>query len=91
MNKGDLIQAVAQKTGFSNKDAQAAFDATLEALTDALKNGEKVQLVGFGTFEVKDVPAKTGINPATGEKVEIAACKKPVLKFGKSYKDEFNK
>lgn len=91
MNKGELIKAVAQKTGLTNKDAQAAFDAMLETLTEALKNGEKVQIIGFGTFEVKDVPAKVGLNPATGEKVDIAACKKPVLKFGKAYKDEFNK
>ena len=91
MNKGELIKAVAQKTGFTAKDAGIAFDAVIESLTEALKNGEKVQLVGFGTFEVKDVPAKTGVNPATGEKVEIAASKKPVLKFGKAYKDEFNK
>lgn len=91
MNKGELIKTVAQKTGLTNKDATAAFDAVLETVTEALKNGDKVQLIGFGTFEVKDVPAKTGVNPATGEKVEIAACKKPVLKFGKSYKDEFNK
>ena len=91
MNKGELIKAVATKAGFTNKDAQIAYDALIETITEAMKNGEKVQLVGFGTFEVKDVPAKTGINPATGEKVEIAACKKPVLKFGKSYKDEFNK
>lgn len=90
MNKGELIKAVAQKTGLTNKDAAAAFDAILETVTETLKNGEKVQLVGFGTFEVKDVPAKLGVNPATGAKVEIAACKKPVLKFGKAYKDEFN-
>ena len=90
MNKGELIKAIAEKAGFTQKDAAAAYDAFLCSLTEALKAGEKVQLVGFGNFEVKDVPAKTGINPQTKEKVEIAACKKPVLKFGKAFKDEFN-
>lgn len=90
MNKGELIKAMADKAGFSQKDAAAAYDAFICSVTEALKAGDKVQLVGFGTFEVKDVPAKTGINPQTKEKVEIAACKKPVLKFGKSFKDEFN-
>ena len=90
MNKGELIKAVATKAGFTSKDAQIAYDALIDTITEALKNGEKVQLVGFGTFEIKDVPAKTGINPQTKEKVEIAACKKPVLKFGRSFKDLFN-
>ena len=90
MNKGELIKAIAEKTQFTQKDAAAAYEAFVEAVTEALKNGEKVQLVGFGTFEVKDVPAKTGINPQTKETVAIAACKKPVMKFGKAYKDEFN-
>ena len=90
MNKGELIKAVAEKAGFSQKDAAAAYDAIVAVVTDALKAGEKVQLVGFGTFEVKDVPAKTGINPQTGAAVEIAACKKPVMKFGKAYKDIIN-
>lgn len=90
MNKGELIKAVAEKAGFSQKDAAAAYDAIVAVVTDALKAGEKVQLVGFGTFEVKDVPAKTGINPQTGASVQIAACKKPVMKFGKAYKDIIN-
>ena len=90
MNKGELIKAVAAKAGFTSKDAQIAYDAVIESITEALKNGEKVQLVGFGTFEIKDVPAKTGINPQTKESVEIAASKKPVLKFGKAYKELFN-
>ena len=90
MNKGELIKAVAQKAGFTNKDATIAYEALVETITEALKNGEKVQLVGFGTFEVKDVPAKTGINPQTKEAVEIAACKKPVMKFGKAYKELIN-
>ena len=90
MNKGELIKAMAEKAGFTNKDAAIAYDAFVATITEALKAGEKVQLVGFGTFEVKEIAAKTGINPQTKEKVEIAACKKPVMKFGKSYKDEFN-
>lgn len=90
MNKGELIKAIAAKAGFSQKDAAAAYDAFIASVTEAMKAGEKVQLVGFGTFEVKDVPAKTGINPKTQAPVEIPACKKPVLKFGKAYKDEFN-
>ena len=90
MNKGELIKAMATKAGFTNKDAQIAYDALVDTITEALKNGEKVQLVGFGTFEVKDVPAKTRINPQTKETVEIAASKKPVLKFGKAYKEMFN-
>ena len=90
MNKGELIKVMAEKAGFTNKDAAIAYDAFLETVTEALKAGEKVQLVGFGTFEVKNVEAKTGINPQTKEKVEIPACKKPVMKFGKSCKEHFN-
>ena len=90
MNKGELIKAIATKTGFSQKDAAAAYDAFIGSVTEAMKAGEKVQLVGFGTFEVKDVPAKTARNPKTKEAVEIAACKKPVMKFGKAYKDFIN-
>ena len=90
MNKGELIKAMAEKAGFTNKDAAIAYEAMVDAITEALKNGEKVQLVGFGTFELKEVAAKTGINPQTKEAVEIPACKKPVMKFGKAYKDSFN-
>ena len=90
MNKSDLIKVMAEKAGFTNKDATIAYEAFVETVTEALKAGEKVQLVGFGTFEVKEVEAKTGINPQTKEKVEIPACKKPVMKFGKSYKELFN-
>lgn len=90
MNKGELIKAMAEKAGFTNKDAAAAYEAFVEVVTEALKAGDKVQLVGFGTFEVKNVAAKTGINPQTKEKVAIPACKKPVMKFGKAYKDLLN-
>lgn len=90
MNKGELIKAMAEKAGFSQKDAAAAYEAFVATVTEALKAGEKVQLVGFGTFEVKDVAAKTGINPQTKETVQIPACKKPVMKFGKAYKEILN-
>ena len=90
MNKGELIKAIADKAGFTNKDAAAAYDAFVGAVTEALKAGDKVQLVGFGSFEVKEVAAKTGINPKTKEQVAIPACKKPVMKFGKAYKELFN-
>ena len=90
MNKGEFIKAMADKAGFTQKDAAAAYEAFVNTVTEALKAGDKVQLVGFGTFEVKNVAAKTGINPQTKEKVAIAACKKPVMKFGKAYKDLLN-
>lgn len=90
MTKTELVKAIAAKAELTNAQSAKAVDAFIDALTDALKAGEKVSLVGFGTFEVKDVPAKEGINPATGAKIQIAASKKPVLKFGKAYKDGFN-
>ena len=90
MNKGEFIKAIAEKAGFTQKDAAAAYEAFVATVTDALKAGDKVQLIGFGSFEVKNVEAKTGINPATGASVAIPACKKPVMKFGKAYKDLIN-
>ena len=75
MNKTELIAAVAEKTDLSKKDADAAVSAVLGAITDALKAGDKIQLVGFGTFEVRNRAAKQGINPATKEKIQIAAKK----------------
>ncbi len=90
MNKGELIKVMAEKAGFTNKDAATAYEAFVATVTEALKAGDKVQLAGFGSFEVKDVPAKDGINPKTKEKVSIPACKKPVMKFGKAYKELFN-
>ena len=90
MNKGELMKAAAKKADFSVKDITIAYDALLDSITEALKNGEKVQLVGLGSIEVKEVAAKTGINPKTKEAVEIPACKKPVMKFGKAYTDLFN-
>ena len=90
MTKTELVKAIAAKAELTNAQSAKALDAFLDAVTAALKAGEKVSLVGFGTFEVKDVAAKEGINPATGAKIKIAASKKPVLKFGKAYKDGFN-
>ena len=90
MNKGELIKAIAEKVDCSNKEAAAMYEAFETTVKEALKAGEKVQIVGFGTFEVKNVPAKTGINPRTKETVAIPACKKPVMKFGKAFKEELN-
>ncbi|HAE89015.1 MAG TPA: DNA-binding protein HU [Clostridiales bacterium] len=90
MTKTELVKAIAAQAEISNAQAGKALDAFIDAVTGAIKGGDKVSLVGFGTFELKDVPAKEGINPATGAKIKIAASKKPVLKFGKAYKDAFN-
>ncbi len=90
MNKNELIRAIANKAGITLKDANTALDGVLGAITDALNEGEKVQISGFGTFEIKEKPAHDGINPKTGEKIKISASKTPVFKFGKAYKDSFN-
>lgn len=90
MNKTEFIKAVADKAGISIKDAGAAYDAAIATITAAIKGGDKVALVGFGTFELKAKAARTGINPATGKPVAIKACKAPALKFGKAFKDSFN-
>lgn len=87
MNKTELIAAVAQKAELSKKDAEKALNAVTDAVKEALANGEKVQLVGFGTFEVKERAARTGINPRTKQKIEIAAAKAPVFKAGQGFKD----
>lgn len=90
MTKTEFIKSMSEKAGLTVAQATAAYNAYVDTIVETLKAGDKIQLVGFGAYELKEVPAKTGINPATGEKVEIAACKKPQLKFGKSFKDEFN-
>jgi len=87
MNKTELVAAVAAKAELSKKDADKAVAAFIEAITEELKAGKKVQLVGFGTFEVKDRPARTGINPLTKETIQIAASKVPAFKAGKGFKD----
>ena len=87
MNKSELIDAIVAKSEMSKKEADVALTAVLDAIKDALKAGEKVALVGFGTFSVKERAARTGKNPATGETIEIAACKVPAFAAGKSLKD----
>ena len=87
MTKTELIAAVAEKTGLTKKDAEKALGATLDTITCALKKGDKVSFVGFGSFEVRNRPARTGINPRTKEPVKIAATKAPAFKAGKALKD----
>ena len=86
MNKTDLVNAIAEKTGLSKKDSEAALKAVTGTIADALKNGDKVQLVGFGTFEVRERAAKTGRNPRTGETMQIPASKLPAFKAGSDLK-----
>lgn len=87
MNKTDLITQVAESTELSKKDATKAVDAVFEAIASALQNGDKVQLVGFGNFEVRERSARKGRNPQTGEEIEIPASKIPAFKPGKALKD----
>lgn len=88
MNKTELIAEVALKAELSKKDAEKALNATLEAISEALANGDKVQLVGFGSFETKNREARMGRNPRTNEPMEIAASRLPVFKAGKALKDK---
>ena len=87
MTKVELIAAVAEKAALSKKDADKAVSAMIDAITEGLKTDGKVQLVGFGTFEVRERAAREGKNPATGEKIQIPATKVPAFKAGKSLKD----
>jgi DNA-binding protein HU-beta len=91
MNKSDLVNAVAEKAEFTKKDADKAVAAVIDSITDALKSGEKVQLVGFGTFEVRNRAAKQGHNLRTGEPMTIPASKLPAFKAGKSLKEAVSK
>lgn len=91
MNKTELINAIAAEAEISKKDAGKALDAFIETVTKALKNDDKVQLIGFGTFEVRERAAREGHNPATGEKLQIAATKVPAFKAGKALKDTIAK
>ena len=91
MNKNELVSVVAEKSGFSKKDAAVALDSVIAAISDSLAQGEKIQLVGFGTFEVKERAARSGKNPRTGEVVEIPASKAPVFKAGKALKDSVDR
>lgn len=87
MNKTELVAAMAAKTGVSKKDTEAVLNAFIETVQEAVKADDKVQLVGFGTFETRERAAREGINPLTKEKIQIAACKVPAFKVGKAFKD----
>lgn len=86
-NKSDLIDTVAQSTNLTKKDATRAVDAVFESIQDILSKGGKVQLIGFGTFEVRERAARTGRNPQTGEEIQIPASKVPAFKAGKALKE----
>ena len=90
MNKTELVAAMAEQTNLSKKDAEAALKAFIDVVSEELKKGEKVQLVGFGTFEVSERAAREGRNPQTGKTMKIAACKAPKFKAGKALKDAVN-
>jgi DNA-binding protein HU-beta len=87
MNKTELIAKVSEVAELTKKDATKAVDAVFDAITEALKNGDKVQLIGFGNFEVRERAARKGRNPQTGEEIEIAASKVPAFKPGKALKE----
>lgn len=90
MNKTELIAAIAQQAGMSKKDAEKALKAFVDVVTNELKEGGKVQVVGFGTFEVSERKEREGRNPSTGEAMQIEACKAPKFKAGKPLKDAVN-
>ena len=90
MNKSELIVALAEKAAISKKDAEKVLNAFVDSVSGSLAKGEKVQLIGFGTFERKDRPARVARNPRTGEEVKIAASKAPAFKAGKALKDQVN-
>ncbi len=90
MNKTELITAIAEKAEISKKDSEKALKAFVDVVTEQLKNDDKVQLVGFGTFEVSKRAAREGRNPQTGKTMKIAACKAPKFKAGKALKDAIN-
>lgn len=91
MNKAELIEAIANETGIAKKDVDAALKSFINVVSDTLQKKDKVQLIGFGTFEVKERAARTGRNPQTGAAIKIAASKAPVFKVGKALKDAVNK
>ncbi len=90
VNKTELVAGVAEKTGMTKKDAEKAVNALFESIQEALTSGDKVQMIGFGTFEVKERPARKGRNPRTGEDIVIPASKNPGFKAGKALKDAVN-
>ena len=87
MNKAEFIAAIAEKSGLTQKQSGIALNAVLDVITQALKSGDRIQLTGFGTFEVRERAARKGHNPSTGEAMEIPASKAPAFKPGKSLKD----
>ena len=91
MNKTELIESIAAKAGLTKSDAKKAFEASLESVKEALVKGDKVQLIGFGTFAVSERPAREGVNPSSGAKIQIAAKKVVKLKAGAELADEVNK
>ena len=90
MNKAELVSMMAEKSGITKKDSEASLNAFVDAVTEELKDGGKVQLIGFGTFEVNDRKARTGHDPRTGNQIKIPASKSPVFKAGKALKDSVN-
>ena len=90
MNKAELVAAVAERTELSKKDAEKALKAFVDVVAEELKKGEKIQLVGFGTFEVSERAAREGRNPANGQPMQVAASKAPKFKAGKALKDAIN-
>ena len=90
MNKAELVAAIAEKTELSKKDSEKALKAFIDVVTEELTKGEKIQLVGFGTFEVSERAARTGKNPQTGKAIKIPASKAPKFKAGKALKDAVN-
>lgn len=90
MNKNELVAAMAEKSGLSKKDAEKALTALVDSVTESLKSGDKIQLVGFGTFETRKRAERTGKNPRTGEAIQIEASTAPAFKPGKALKDALN-
>ena len=91
MKKTELIAAIAEQSGLSKKDAEKALSATIDTIVKAVAEGDKIQLTGFGTFEQRQRNARTGVDPRTGNSIEIAASKVPAFKAGKAFKDVVNK
>ena len=90
MTKADLINVIAEKGEYTKKDADKALSTVISAISDSLAKGEKIQLIGFGTFEVREIAERTGRNPATGKEIKIPACKKPAFKVGQGLKNALN-
>ena len=91
MNKSELVDALSKKTGATKKASEESLNALVEVITNTLKKGDKVQLIGFGSFEVRKRAARKGRNPQTGEEIKIPVSKSPVFKAGKALKDKVNK